>query len=197
MYSKTNALAYMTAGALPKGFEKGQKTTQTKKGGADKTGLAIVIGMIAIGVIVAGLGAAGVIPIFDGILEQTTSAPVMQEKPSTSSYTMPSSVATGSYAPSIGDFYGYLEFHISHGDVKSMIGDDRTDTLVISIYTYDDGELVVDLDPQYIGSFDDGTYFVIVDNEEFNDYEQAGTELYIPFELGTEKIEIVGSYILS
>ena len=197
MYSKTNALAYMTAGALPKGFEKGQKTTQTKKGGADKTGLVIVIGMIAIGVIVAGLGATGVIPIFDGILEQTTSAPVMQEKPSTSSYTMQSSMATGSYAPSMGDLYGYLEFHISHGDVKSMIGDDRTDTLVISIYTYDDGELVVDLDPQYIGSFEDGTYFVIVDNEEFNDYEQAGTELYIPFELGTEKIEIVGSYILS
>ena len=197
MYSKTNALAYMTAGALPKGFEKGQKTTQSKKGGADKTGLAIVIGMIAIGVIVAGLGYTGVIPLFDGMQEQTTSAPVMQEKPSTSSYTMQSSVATGSYAPSVGDLYGYLEFHISHGDVKSMIANDRTNTLVIAIYTYDDGELVVDLDPQYIGSFSDGTYFVIVDNEEFNDYEQAGTELYIPFELGTEKIEIVGSYILS
>ena len=176
----------MTAGALPKGFEKGQKTTQSKKGGADKTGLAIVIGMIAIGVIVAGLGATGVIPIFEGMQEQMTS-----------SYTMQSSMATGSYAPSVGDLYGYLEFHISHGDVKSMIANDRTNTLVIAIYTYDDGELVVDLDPQYIGSFSDGTYFVIVDNEEFNDYEQAGTELYIPFELGTEKIEIVGSYILS
>ena len=188
----------MTAGALPKGFEKGQKTTQTKKGGADKTGLAIVIGMIAIGVIVAGLGATGVIPIFDGMMpEQTTSAPGMQEKPSTSSYTMPSSMATGSYAPSMGDLYGYLEFHISYGDVKSMLGNVVTDTLVITIDTYDDGELVIDLDPQFIGSFDDGTYFVIVDNEEFNDYEQAGTELYIPFELGTEKIEIVGSYILS
>ena len=187
----------MTAGALPKGFEKGQKTTQSKKGGADKTGLAIVIGMIAIGVIVAGLGATGVIPIFEGMQEQTTSDPVIQEKPSTSSYTMQSSVAGGSYAPSVGDLYGYLEFHISHGDVKSMIADDRTNTLVIAIYTYGDGELVVDLDPQYIGSFEDGTYFVIVDNEEFNDYEQAGTELYIPFELGTEKIEIVGSYILS
>ena len=188
----------MTAGALPKGYEKGQRTTQSKKGGADKTGLAIVIGMVAIGVIIAGLGATGVIPIFDDMVpEQTTSAPVMQEKPSTSSYTMQSSVATGSYAPSIGDLYGYLEFHISHGDVKSMIADNLTDTLTITIYTYGDGELVVDLDPQYIGSFDDGTYFVIVDNEEFNDYEQAGTELYIPFELGTEKIEIVGSYLLS
>ena len=185
----------MTAGALPKGFEKGQKTTQSKKGGADKTGLTVVIGMIAIGVIVAGLVVTGVIPIFEDVQEQPTSAPVMQEK--STLLPMQSSVATVSYAPSEGDLYGYLEFHISYGDVKSMLANVMTDTLVITIDTYDDGELVVDLDPQYIGSFDDGTYFVIVNNEEFNDYEQAGTELYIPFELGTEKIEIVGSYILS
>lgn len=185
----------MTAGALPKGFEKGQKTTQSKKGGADKTGLTVVIGMIAIGVIVAGLVVTGVIPIFEDVQEQPTSAPVMQEK--STLLPMQSSVATVSYAPSEGDLYGYLEFHISYGDVKSMLANVMTDTLVITIDTYDDGELVIDLDPQYIGSFDDGTYFVIVNNEEFNDYEQAGTELYIPFELGTEKIEIVGSYILS
>ena len=192
----------MTSGALPKGYEKGQRTTQSKKGGVDKTGLAIVIGMISIAVVVGGLGATGVIPMFEdemfqGIKERTTSAPIIQEKPSMSSYTMQSSVDTGSYAPSAGDLYGYLEFQISHGDVKSMTGNVLTDTLVITIYTYDDGELYVDLDPQYIGSFENGTYFVIVDNEEFNEYEQAGTELYIPFELGTEKIEIVGSYILS
>ena len=192
----------MTAGALPKGYEKGQRTTQSKKGGVDRTGLAIVIGMISIAVVIGGLGATGVIPmfedeIFQGIKEQTTSAPIMQEKPNMPSYQMQSSVTTGSYAPAAGDFYGYLEFQISHGDVKSMIANDQTDTLIITIYTYDNGELVIDLDPQYVGSFEDGTYFVIVDNEEFNDYEQAGTELYIPFELGTEKIEIVGSYILS
>ena len=186
----------MTAGTLPKGYEKGQKTTQSKKGGSDKTGLAIVIGMVSIGVVIAGLAYSGVIPGFENMQEQTTTAPVIQEKPSMPSYQMQSSVATGSYAPSAGDLYGYLEYHISHGDVKSMIGDDRTDTLVITIDTYGNGELVVDLDPQFIGSFADGTYFVIVDNEEFSDYEQAGTELYIPFELGTEKIEIVGIYTL-
>ena len=186
----------MTAGALPKGFEKGQKTTQSKKSGSDKTGLAIVIGMIAIGVIVVGLVYSGIIPAFETEQEQMSNDPIMQEKPSMSSYPMQSSSGYGSYTPSKGDLYGYLEFHISYGDVKSMLGNVVTDTLVITIDTYDDGELVIDLDPQFIGSFDDGTYFVIVDNEEFNDYEQAGTELYIPFELGTEKIEIVGSYIL-
>ena len=195
----------MTAGALPKGFEKGQKTTQSKKGGADKTGLTIVIGMIAVSVIFAGLAYSGVIPVFENMQEQPASAPesapesapVMQEKPSMPSYEMQTSVATGSYVSTPGDLYSYLEFQISHGDVISIIGYDRTDTLVITINTYDDGELVIDLDPQYMGSFNDGKYFVIVDNEEFNDYEQAGTVLYIPFELGAEKIEIVGSYILS
>ena len=143
----------MTAGALPKGYEKGQRTTQSKKGGVDRTGLAIVIGMISIAVVIGGLGATGVIPmfedeIFQGIKEQTTSAPIMQEKPNMPSYQMQSSVTTGSYAPSAGDFYGYLEFQISHGDVKSMIANDQTDTLIITIYTYDNGELVIDLDPQ-------------------------------------------------
>ena len=78
-----------------------------------------------------------------------------------------------------------------------MIVNEQENTLVISIDTYDDGELFVDLDAQFIGSFNDGTYFVIIDNEEFNDYEQAGTELYIPLEFGTEKIEIVGSYAVA
>ena len=181
----------MTAGALPKGFEKGQKTTQSKKGGANKTGLSIVIGMISIGVIVAGLAYTGVIPMFETEQVQT-STPMIKS----TLLPMQSSVATGSYAPSAGDLYGYLEFQISRGDVKSMLVNVLTDTLVITIDTYDDGELYVDLDDQFIGSFDDGTYFVIVDNEEFNDYDQTGTELYIPFELGTEKIEIVGSYAL-
>ena len=77
-----------------------------------------------------------------------------------------------------------------------MLANELDDTLVITIDTYDDGELFIGLDDQFIGPFNDGTYFVIVDNEEFNDYEQAGAELYIPFEFGTEKIEIAGSYIL-
>ncbi|SVD73360.1 uncharacterized protein METZ01_LOCUS426214, partial [marine metagenome] len=95
------------------------------------------------------------------------------------------------------DLIDQLQFKISNGDVKSMLANELDDTLVITIDTYDDGELFIGLDDQFIGPFNDGTYFVIVDNEEFNDYEQAGTELYIPFEFGTEKIEIIGSYVLS
>ena len=57
------------------------------------------------------------------------------------------------------------------------------------------GELFVALDEGYIGS-DNGTFFVIVGGEESNDYEQAGSDLFISFPAGTEKIEIFGSYVL-
>jgi hypothetical protein len=125
------------------------------------------------------------------------STPVIQQEYDAPLSPVKSSSEPASYASSAGDLYGYLEFKISNGDVKSMTANDNNTSLVIAIDTYDDGELRVDLDEQFIGSLNDGTYFVIVDNEEFNDYEQAGTELYIPFEFGTEKIEIIGSYVLS
>ena len=59
----------------------------------------------------------------------------------------------------------------------------------------EDGELFVALDEGHIGS-DNGMFFVIVGGEESNDYEQAGSDLYISFPAGTEKIEIIGSYVL-
>jgi hypothetical protein len=186
----------MTAGALPKGYEKGQRTAQLKKSGSDKTGLAIVIGMIAVAIIIGGLAYVGVIPGFENMQEQTTTVPVMQEKPSTSSYTMPSSVATGSYASSTGDVIDQLDFKITTGYVKSMHLDNYNTSLVIDLNSVEDGELFIALDENYIGS-DDGTFFIIVGGEETNDYEQAGNDLFILFPAGTEKIEIFGSYVVS
>ena len=46
-----------------------------------------------------------------------------------------------------------------------------------------------------ITAFDDGTYFVLIDNEEV-EFEQSGSNLTIPFEAGTESIEIVGSAVV-
>ena len=44
-----------------------------------------------------------------------------------------------------------------------------------------------------ITAFDDGTYFVLIDNEEV-EFEQSGNSLTIPYEAGNERVEIVGSY---
>ena len=177
---KKKSILISMADTLPKGFN-------SKTSSANKTGIAIVIGVMAVAVSVGGLTLTGMIPVFE--------TPVQQE-PTTPLSPMQSSTPPTSYSISALDLIDQLQFKISNGDVKSMLANELDDTLVITIDTYDDGELFIGLDDQFIGPFNDGTYFVIVDNEEFNDYEQAGAELYIPFEFGTEKIEIVGSYIL-
>ena len=167
------------------------KSSNSKTSSANKAGIAIVIAIMAVAVSAGGLVFSGIIPMSETPVFETPA----QQEPTTPPSPMQSTVL-GSYSISALDLIDQLQFKISNGDVKSMLANELDDTLVITIDTYDDGELFIGLDDQFIGPFNDGTYFVIVDNEEFNDYEQAGTELYIPFELGTEKIEIAGSYIL-
>jgi len=166
------------ADTLPKGIN-------SKTSSANKTGIAIVIVIMAVAVSVGGLAFTGMIPMPE--------TPEVQQEPTTPLSPMQSPTAPISAL----DLIDQLQFKISNGDVKSMLANELDNTLVITVDTYDDGELFIGLDDQFMAPFNDGTYFVIVDGEEFNGYEQAGTELYIPFEFGTEKIEIAGSYVLS
>jgi predicted secreted protein with PEFG-CTERM motif len=46
-----------------------------------------------------------------------------------------------------------------------------------------------------IKAFDDGSYFVLVNNEEV-EFSQTGNNLTIPYEAGNDTIEIVGSYAI-
>ena len=165
------------ADTLPKGIN-------SKTSSANKTGIAIVIVIMAVAISVGGLAFTGMISMPE--------TPEVQQEPTTPFSPMQSPTAPISAL----DLIDQLQFKISNGDVKSMLANELDNTLVITVDTYDDGELFIGLDDQFMAPFNDGTYFVIVDGEEFNGYEQAGTELYIPFELGTEKIEIAGSYIL-
>ena len=166
------------ADTLPKGIN-------SKTSSANKTGIAIVIVIMAVAISVGGLAFTGMIPMPE--------TPEVQQEPTTPLSPMQSPTAPISAL----DLIDQLQFKISNGDVKSMLANELDNTLVITVDTYDDGELFIGLDDQFVAPFNDGTYFVIVDGEEFNGYEQAGTELYIPFEFGTEKIEIAGSYIFS
>ena len=81
----------------------------------------------------------------------------------------------------------------SGASVTSITANSDDDTLVIGIDAEDDGELSVQLHSKVIGAFDDGTYFVLKDNEEV-EFEQNGSSLTIPYEAGNERVEIVGSY---
>ena len=192
----------MTDGALPKGMDKGSSSAP-KRRGADKMGVSIAIGITAVALIL-GIGLTGVLPIGDelsSIMQPAPSAPIVQEKPTTpviqQAPSAPySSMQSSSYTSSDRDLIDQLEWSISTGDVMSMHLDKGSSSLVIQTITADDGELFVGLNADYIGS-DDGTFFILVDNQEHQDYEQAGMDLYIELPAGAETVEIFGSYIIS
>ena len=210
----------MAEGALPKGFEKpsdsgsqgGSSSSAPKKRGADKLGISIAIGITAVALIL-GIGFTGVIPMGDDmssvmqpapsapIVQEKPSAPVIQEKPSAPVIQQTPSVpympmkSSGSYAQSDGNLIDQLDWSISEGDVVAMYLDKRDSSLVVHTITPNDGELFVGLNADYIGS-DDGTFFILIDNQEHEDYEQAGMDLYINLPAGAEKVEIIGSYAI-
>ena len=76
----------------------------------------------------------------------------------------------------------------------SFIGNGDDSTLDIYIDATDDGVLTIALDESIIKPFDDGTFFVLVNNEEVQDFVQEGNKLTIPCNVGDEKISIVGSW---
>jgi len=81
----------------------------------------------------------------------------------------------------------------SGASVTSITANADDDSVIIVIDAVDDGTLSVQLHDKIIRAFDDGSYFVLIDNEEV-EFEQSGTNLTIPYEAGNERIEIVGSY---
>ena len=170
-------------------------------------GISIAIGITAVALII-GIGFTGVIPMGDdmpSIMQPTPSAPsapvvqqappspppMIQEKP-------PAYVpmkSTPSYTPVNNDVIDQLDWSISEGDVVAMYLNKGDSSLVVHTIAPNDGELFVGLNADYIGS-DDGTFFILVDNQEHEDYEQAGIDLYIDLPAGAEKIEIIGSYVI-
>jgi len=78
----------------------------------------------------------------------------------------------------------------------SFIGNGDDNTLDVYIDATGDGELTIALDEEIIKPFDDGTFFVLVNNEEIQDFVQEGNKLTIPCKVGDEKISIVGSWAI-
>jgi len=195
----------MTQGALPKGFERpsdsgsqgGSSSSAPKKRGADKLGISIAIGITAVALIL-GIGFTGVIPMDLGlpsVMQPATTAPVVQQAPPSSPSAYVPMKSTPSYTPVNNDLIDRLDWSISTGDVVGMYLYKSSSSLVVHTMTTDDGELFVGLNADFIGS-DDGTFFVLVDNQEHEDYEQAGMDLYINLPAGAETVEIIGSYAI-
>jgi len=98
--------------------------------------------------------------------------------------------AAAAAAPSI-DAADYIT--ASGVSVTSITANADDDSVIIAIDADDDGVLSVKLHSKVITAFDDGTYFVLIDNEEV-EFEQSGNSLTIPYGAGNERVEIVGSH---
>ena len=211
---RTMIFPIMEGGAMPKGWnesspsspsDSGSAGSSAPKSGNNKIGISIAIGITAVALAI-GIGFTGVIPMGEetpSVMQPAPSAPVVQHTEPVVQQTQPSSPpayvpmkSTPSYTPAGSDLIDQLDWSISEGDVNSMHIDKSSSALIIKTSTMDDGELFVGLNADYIGS-DDGTFFILVDNQEHEDYEQAGMDLYIELPAGAETVEIIGTYVVS
>ena len=89
------------ADTLPKSFN-------SKTSSSNKTGIAIVIGIMVVVVSIGGLAYTGIIPVFETPVQQEPTTPLSPMQSSTSPI-------------SALDLIDQLQFKISNGDVKSML----------------------------------------------------------------------------
>jgi len=102
--------------------------------------------------------------------------------------------------PSGESFYklgaGQIEYDITCNATPGFFANADDDSIVIYLDPTDNGIITVTLHEEIIKPFGDGTFVVIVDNQEMQDFTQIGNTLTIPCVAGTEKIEIHGSWAI-
>ena len=102
--------------------------------------------------------------------------------------------------PSGESFYklgaGQIEYDITCNATPGFFANADDDSIVIYLDPIDDGIITVTLHEDIIKPFGDGTFVVIVNNQEMQDFTQVGNTLTIPCVAGTEKIEIHGSWAI-
>ena len=92
---------------------------------------------------------------------------------------------------------GQIAYDITCSNTSpSFRGNADDDSILIEIDGTHDGMLTIALDEGIIKPFDDGTFFVLINNESFFDFTQEGNKITIPFHAETERIEIVGSWAI-
>ena len=102
--------------------------------------------------------------------------------------------------PSGESFYelgaGQIEYDVTCNATPGFFANADDDSIVIYLDPTDDGIITVTLHEELIKPFEDGTFVVIVDNQDMQDFTQVGNTLTIPCVAGTEKIEIHGSWAI-
>jgi predicted secreted protein with PEFG-CTERM motif len=91
---------------------------------------------------------------------------------------------------------GQIEYDVTCNATPGFFANADDDSIVIYLNPTDDGIITVTLHEELIKPFEDGTFVVIVNNQEMQDFTQIGNTLTIPCVAGTEKIEIHGSWAI-
>jgi len=85
-----------------------------------------------------------------------------------------------------------VPFSITGGMVTGATINTNDNSIIISINAKEDGKLTITPSKTVL----DGIFMVLVDGEESNDEEIVGNKVTIMFPAGTEKIEIIGTYVI-
>ena len=94
------------------------------------------------------------------------------------------------------DLASEVDYSISGGDVHGVTANVNGNSLVVSIHDAEDGgELTITLPSDVITPFNDGTFFVLVNDEESDDASQDGNTITVPFDADAETIEIIGTHV--
>jgi len=109
-------------------------------------------------------------------------------------------IGTDVTGPSGEPFYklagGQVDYDETCNSNPAFFANADDNSIVIYLDPSNDGILAVTLHEELIKPFEDGTFAVIVNNQEMQDFTQVGNTLTIPCVVGTEKIEIHGSWAI-
>ena len=95
------------------------------------------------------------------------------------------------------DMRAEVDYSISGGLVESVTANVNGNSLVVSIHDAEDGgELTITLPSDVITPFNDGTFFVLINDEESDDASQDGNTITVPFDADATTVEIIGTHVV-
>ena len=107
---------------------------------------------------------------------------------------------SGTLGESTEEFYslgaGQIEYDMTCDADPAFFANGDDDSIIIHLEPKTDGIITLTLHEELIKPFEDGTFAVIINNQEMQDFTQVGNTLTIPCTVGTEKIEIHGSWAI-
>ena len=107
---------------------------------------------------------------------------------------------SGTVGESTGEFYslgaGQIEYDMTCDADPAFFANGDDDSIIVHLEPKTDGIITLTLHEELIKPFEDGTFVVIINNQEMQDFTQVGNTLTIPCTVGTEKIEIHGSWAI-